>query len=140
MNQNNIEDMKISQTEEGNTEKRLREHNIKNSIDEASKIERERIEDLYFKFKSTEERDQAIKIINRKRDERHDFDDNFRFFLRCVPTPGNPLQLEIELSKNNKAAHEYFHKLLMENNLTPLAEYETADGEPIPDHTVINGK
>jgi hypothetical protein len=137
---NHIDDIKIKPNAGDNAEKDMRVAYVKDGVARASEKEREKVEDLYFKFKSEEERDRAIKIINQKRTERHEFDDNFRFFLKCKTNPENPLQIDMEFSKNNKDTHAYFHKLLEENNLTPTAEYETANKEPVPDHTVINGK
>lgn len=42
---------------------------------------------LYFEFASTEQRDTAINLINRMRDERKEFDERFLYFESCSINP-----------------------------------------------------
>ena len=93
---------------------------------------------LYFEFASTEQRDTAINLINRIREERKEFDERFLYFEGCSIDSERNAGVEIIFSKNPEHIREEFGKLLIEQGLAPKEEYKTVEGEPEPWETRIN--
>lgn len=101
--------------------------------------EREKEARLYFEFKNSKQRNAAMNLINRMRDERREFDDDFLYFEGCSVDPvRKDIGIEIRFSKHPGHIREKFEELLTKHGLTPKEEYETADGEPEPEETRIN--
>ncbi|MGC9968512.1 MAG: hypothetical protein ABSC29_02155 [Minisyncoccia bacterium] len=95
--------------------------------------EREMESKLYFEFDSPETRDQAMRALEKLREEGHAYDERFLYFAGCRPDPKRPdVGIEISFSKNPEKLREAFEQLLKEQGLVPREEYMTANGEPQP--------
>jgi hypothetical protein len=117
---------------------RLSQEKLKKEIAAELGKRLERKARLYFEFADTEQRDRAMSFINRIREERREFDSNFLYFEGCSIDPARNAGIEIRFSKNPEHIREKFGKLLIEQGLAPIEEYETVDGEPEPRETRIN--
>jgi hypothetical protein len=111
---------------------------IKRHVGSEAGKEREKDMKLYFEFDTKGMRDKAMEILNGLRSERHEYDDNFRYFEGCSADPERPdVGIEMDFTKNPKGLREAFEKVLAEQGIVPKEEYKTVAGEPVPEETKV---
>ncbi len=129
-----------SSTLGGPTAAMFNKRSLEKHIQRALGEEREKPMRLYFEFDSAETRKAAIDLLNKLRDERKDYDENFRYFEGCGPDPNRTEGIEIRFSKNIPGLRDKFEALLSEQGMVPREEYETVADEPKPEETKINNR
>lgn len=100
--------------------------------------ERQQEARLYFEFDTAGMRDEAMKLLNQLRADRHEYDEAFRYFEGVSIDPQRPdVGLEIRFNKNPRDLRATFEKLLEEQGIMPKEEYKTVGGESRPEETTI---
>jgi Fe-S oxidoreductase len=99
--------------------------------------ERARQLKLFFEFDSGKKRDWARATLYRLRSQ-GEHEDQFRFFEDCIVDPKRPdVGMEIVFLRNPDGLKKEFERLLADEGIMPLEEYETVDDEPRPEETEI---
>jgi hypothetical protein len=94
---------------------------------------------LYFEFENSGKRDAAKALLNMLRDEGGEEDELFRYFKECKDDPKRPaVGLEIIFFRTIPQLEERVEAVLSERGNRPKEEYETLDGQPVPEKTKIN--
>lgn len=104
-----------------------------------SGVERAKEAKLYFVFDNQEQRDGAINMIYKLRNEllnENPDSEDFRFFSGCTvdkfrEQEGHHDGIEIDLTKNPKNIRHIFENYLITHGFFPKREFETHDGVPI---------
>jgi hypothetical protein len=106
---------------------------------DANRFERIKEARLYFQFENSEKRDAARALLNKLRDEGGEEDELFRYFKECKNDSARPnVGLEIIFFRTIPQLEERVEAILAEHGNMPKEEYETIDGQPVPEKTKIN--
>ncbi len=132
-----LDDLGLSREAFEDKQKKLKIRTEKYALAETGK-ERAKEAKLYFEFDTTGMRDEAMKLLNGLRAEKHEFEESFRYFSGCTIDPKRPdVGLQISFSKNPVGLGKTFKIILDEQGIPPREKYQTADGEPAPEETEI---
>jgi len=81
---------------------------------------------LYFEFNSSDERNRAMKFLNKEREVKKDFDEMYVYFDRVGTDPVRPEEgMEIKFTKNAQGLREQFKNVLLENGFKVTEDYKT---------------